>query len=57
MTSGNIISKVKPDIDMKRSDAGNNKKGRDKGNGKDKITRKKRKIGRRRENRRRTRSR
>ena len=59
MTSGNIISKVKPDIDMKRSDAGNNKKGRDKGNGKDKITRKKRKRerGRRRENIRRTRSR
>ena len=43
------ISKVKPDIDMKRSDAGNNKKGRDKGNGKDKIMRKKRKRGRRKE--------
>ena len=47
-------SKVKPE--RKRSDAGNNKKGTGKGsgkgNGKDKITRKKRKGGRRRENRR-----
>ena len=44
------ISKVKPDIDMKGSDAGSKKKGTDKGNGKDKKTRKKRKRGRRREN-------